>query len=167
MKNYSDQAFREIAIADLTHFTLVLPTDVVETYRNPNAADIPVLERVYSQYGFVFMDGQDIGTVQGLRFAAMASKMAPLKMGSPLTQDIALTFEMVCPRDLPEAIAHHALFLYSFESDPTLHYGMFRNMVPSFVRIYPFESVGQLPQQVKCFTNEALQFHLQRQSDKP
>lgn len=167
MKNHSDESFREIIIADLTYFTLVLPTTIVGAYSPQHGSERLISKRVYSNYGFVFMDGQDIGTVQGLRIEVVASEDSPIKTSSPLNQTISLTFEMVCLRHLPEAIANQALFLYSFEHDPSLHCGLFQNMVPRFARLYPWEAIEQLPQQVKHFAYEAQQFHLQRPSDMP
>ncbi|MEB3209782.1 MAG: hypothetical protein VKL39_00440 [Leptolyngbyaceae bacterium] len=152
MNTDNNKPFREIVVADLTHFVLVLPTDTVARPHSQNHLGIPIPKRVYGHQGLAFIGHDNIGTVQGIRLQSVMPEGSPFKVSPRLSQGIPLSFEMSCQCKLPQAIAHQALFLYSFEHDPTLHYGVFKNVIPQCVRIYPFTSMRKIYQQVRQFS---------------
>ena len=157
-----EQAFREIVMADLAAVILIVPTDTVIPPRPQTPLGIPMPKRIYSEQGWAFQRNQLIGTIEGLKLNSPGPEDSPFQISKRLTLGVPLSFELSSEQRLPAAIAAKARFLYQFESAPSQHYGLFQDLVPQFVRIYPFKSAQQFSAQITQFLAAEQAFWQQR-----
>ncbi|MEM9218159.1 MAG: hypothetical protein AAGD25_27940 [Cyanobacteria bacterium P01_F01_bin.150] len=160
----SEHFLKEIAIANLGPLLIVVPTDTI--YLSPSKSNLkfPVPRRIYNATGWA-IDGHTnslMGTINGLQLTSPFPKDSPLQIGQCLTQNVPLSFELKSTMPFSKAIASLALFQYQFQETQTFYYGMFHNLRPSFVRIYPRQSTQEFPEQVARFLHEELHAQLQQ-----
>ena len=153
----SDSSWQEIVIANLGPVCILVPTRTVYGLHSSSILGIPIPQRVYSETGWMFDPHTHCitGTIQGLRLTSPFPDGSPFKVAKRLAQDVPLSFELSSSQPFSAAIASLALFQYQFQENLALHYGIFRNLRPSFVRIYPFKAKDQFPMQVaRCIHEE-------------
>lgn len=156
-----DLSAAEVAICDLGLFQILVPTEKQWSFRQRKGLGwlLPKRKRVYRDCGWVFYDDQVIGGLSGLRLhplvdhsptadSSMVDSSEQLALGQPLS------FEVSSQLPIPQAIANQALLLYQFNPSPELHHALFRNLVPQFVRIYPFRSSASLERLTRKFLRE-------------
>ncbi|MCG8362079.1 MAG: hypothetical protein MJA27_01950 [Pseudanabaenales cyanobacterium] len=158
-----DTSLREIAIADLAQFQIMIPTDTVKLRTPQNLLGFSTSNRIYSDRGWVYRKRRIIGQVQGLRIKSIVSDPSPFKISPRLSNGIPTSFEISAQQPLPAAIAAKALFLYQYEQEPGFHYALFQDIKPRFVRIYPFQSPLALVGLVEQFLIDEENFIRQRQ----
>lgn len=154
-RELSTQQFDELAIADLTDFQIAVPTTAKDINRPFFSAQLPVPQREYAPYGWLILGRRVAGQIDQLRIGALesyplesystegrktAEKVAeaifkPIKR---LTASIPLSFQLESPCPLPCVLAARGSFAYQFPGEPFPHRAIFRQIVPRFVRIYPF-----------------------------
>ena len=159
-----DAYYREIAIADLDSFQIMIPTDTVKSRKPKNPLGFSTPRRIYSDNGWVHLQGQIVGQVQGLRLKSIVGDDSPFKISPRLSIGIPASFEICSQQALPVAIAAKALFLYQFEQKPGFHYALFQDVRPRFVRIYPSQSSSALVGLIEQFLIDEGDFIHQRQS---
>jgi hypothetical protein len=149
----------EIAICDLGLFQILIPTEKQwfqqrQAQSRKNRWSLPKRRRVYRDRGWFFSQGQIMGNLTGLQFDPLVPpnssqpKVKSLEVGHPIS------FEMSSQYVIPEAIAQRAAFRYQFNPDPTLHYALFQNLIPQFIRIYPLRSTASLNKLAQKFLLE-------------
>jgi hypothetical protein len=156
MHPLSERCFREILFADLTHATLVIPTDVVAAPRHSNPLGLNLPRRIYGEQGYLFQGERQVGIVQGLQLQPIFPADSPFTVSKRLSIGTPLSFELSSKQAIPAELAAQALFFYRFKDESRCHYGVFQDIAPRFVRIYPRKSSQELPLQRR-------QFHLDTQ----
>ena len=159
-----DAFLREIAIADLVQFQIMIPTDTIRLRKPHNPLGLSIPERIYADRGWVYQSRRMIGQVQGLQLQSIVNNSSPFKISPRLSAGIPVSLEISAHQPLPDKIAAKALFLYQFEQDPGFHYALFQNIKPRFVRIYPFQSSASLGEMAEQFLTDEINFIQQRQS---
>ena len=158
----SARSFNEIAIANLGPLFILVPTGTVHNPCNSSILGVPIPRRVYSESGWAFDPANQhiSGCIKGLRLTSPFPDDSPFTIGKRLAQGVPLSFEFSSLLPFSEAIAALALFQYQFQDDLVLHYGLFQDLKPQFVRIYPFQTKEQFPVQVARCIHEELQVKL-------
>ena len=154
-----DALASEIAICDLGLFQILIPTEKhwfrhESTHARKNRWSLPKRRRVYRDRGWAFSQNQIIGNMAGLQLDPLISPKSSLPKYQKLEVGQPLSFELSSQRPIPEAIAQRALFRYQFNPDPTLHYALFQNLIPQFIRIYPLRSTASLTKLARKFLQE-------------
>lgn len=151
-----DAIAAEIVICDLGLFQILVPTEKQWSakYRKGSSRwSLPIRRRIYRDRGWIFYHDQIIGGLSGLRLNPLAPASASIP-SKPITMGQPISFEMSSQAPIPEDIAQRALFLYQFNSQLGLHYALLQNLIPQFVRIYPFRSSASLVKLTRKFLQE-------------
>lgn len=154
----SEIFFREIVIADLADFQILVPTDIIKISKKNNPLNLPKKQRIYSKQGWVHLNDQIIGQVQGLRIQSIANHNFPFKINPRISSGIPVSFEISTSQPLPQEISGKALFRYQFEELPGFYYAMFQNIKPRFVRIYTLQLKSTLLEQIQQFFSDKEDF---------
>ena len=155
----SDGLAAEIAICDLGLFQILIPTEKhwlrhESTHSRKNRWSLPKRTRIYRDRGWAFYQHQIMGHLTGLQFDPLVPPQSSLPTHRNLEVGQPISFEMSSQMMIPEAIAQRALFQYQFNPDPTLHYALFQNIIPQFIRIYPLRSTASLRKLAHKFLQE-------------
>jgi hypothetical protein len=159
------ESLREVAIADLGPCIIIVPTATVLVPRQESFSGLAPASRVYSSRGWAFMQGQPIATLEGLRLSPMHPEGAPLPQSPLLIEGVLISFELCSRHPFPAEMVQRARLLYRFEGEAKRHYGLFQNIPPRFVRLYPFRSKGHFLPQIQHFLQVEHRFAHQQSSD--
>ena len=136
----------EVAIANFESFLIVIPTQKI-LLRRQVMPGLPNFKRMYSDSGWFFGTDADqvTGMVRNLQLTSLFPEQSPFKVSKRLSPGLPVSFELISYKILPRAIAGLALFQYQLQNEVVQFPSVFRQLKPNFVRIYPFQSVHDLP----------------------
>lgn len=131
-----NQQFDRVAIADLTHFQIAIPTTTKLVKKRIFSNLVFVLERVYSSQGWLIYEQQLIAYIEGLAIGAIFSEQQLFKPIKRLAPTIPISFNTKATSPLPSQVSSQAAFSCQFTDEVYPMQAIFQNVVPRFVRIY-------------------------------
>ena len=138
----------EIAIADLNHFQIAVPT-VSKIVESPILSTwIPVPKRFYQAQGWFICKRQIMACFSGLTISKVFSKNSPFQPIQRLAASVPISFEVKSNQRLPAEVLSQATFVCQLPNTDFSHHVIFHRQTPRFVRIYPFVSGSSLLESV-------------------
>lgn len=131
-------AVTEIVAADLDDFQIVIPTAFKS--RSSWQKLLPSAQRQYGQEGWIIHQGKVIGSLNHLEIGDLTTEGNLFKPIKRLAPAVPVSFEIRSRRLLPYRVSMDAKFCYQFRDEPWVHYAVFRNVLPKFVRMYSVQS---------------------------
>lgn len=145
----SNTLCNEIAIADLKHFQIVVPTTAKLINRAVLSAQIPVPERYYQKQGWLIYNQQLTAHLEALTIDSIFPKDSPFKPIHRLSSGVPISFQVRSSCPLTPQIAAQAAFTTQLPETDHPYYAVFRQVKPRFVKIYPFRATMRLLQDVE------------------
>ncbi|MGF1538085.1 MAG: hypothetical protein ACFB4J_16595 [Elainellaceae cyanobacterium] len=151
--------FDEIAIANFGNFQIVVPTTAQNGInigpRGQQALNAATLVRRYSSGGWLICDRRVTARCQGLTLGELSTP-SPFKPIRRIAPSIPLSFEALSEFPLAARAASQAIFCCQLSNSEFLT--IFRQIVPRFVKVYPFEGRDAILEQTKQFLIEEAWF---------
>ncbi|MEO1210605.1 MAG: hypothetical protein AAFX78_13795 [Cyanobacteria bacterium J06638_20] len=135
----TDTHFNEVAIANLGEFQVAVLTRKQPTSLS-SLLELKIRpQRQYQGQGWLIWNDQTIACLSGFEIGSLDTEDAAFRLPKRLAPSVPISFEAQSRYPLPITILDGALMACELPNTPTPFRTLFRNIVPRFVRIYPFD----------------------------
>ncbi|NER78567.1 MAG: hypothetical protein F6K42_03120 [Leptolyngbya sp. SIO1D8] len=135
----SNLLFDELAIADTKHFQIAVPSTQKVVERKLSSNLIPISKRIYQTQGWLIYNHEVIAQLNGFQIGEAASENSVFKPIRRLAPSIPIAFEARSAQPLPTQVSTQATFACSIPGISLPYNTVFRQSIPRFVRVYPFQ----------------------------
>ncbi|MEM8805484.1 MAG: hypothetical protein AAGF01_05610 [Cyanobacteria bacterium P01_G01_bin.38] len=141
--------FNEVAIADLNQFQIAVLTRTQLINRCILSVSVPVPKRFYHTQGWLIYKQQIIAQFDALKVGSIFSEGSPFKPIHRLAQATPISFEVRSHQPLPPQMSAQSAFACQLPETDFPNYTVFREIIPRFVKLYPFETGSSLLEKVE------------------
>lgn len=154
--------FDEIAIANFDDFQLVVSTTAQRGKKEASSDSRQALNviapvRRYSAYAWLICDCHVAAHCQGLTLGELSAP-SPFKPIQRIAPSLPLSFEVLSAFPLTAQALARATFSCQLPSADALYLTVFSQVIPRFVKVYPFEGSDAILGRIEQFLAEEVQF---------
>ena len=145
---HAKQGFDEVAIAKFSNFQIAIPSKTQTIPRKIFSTWVPLPKRIYHSRGGIIWNKK-------LSFTLSEFKIQNLFEQSPLFPELKrlaigmpISFEVKSSMPLPTDLRKQATFTCQVPGEKSTYYSIFRDLIPKFVKISPYQSIVHLTDQI-------------------
>ncbi len=148
MVSFSDQEpeslFDEVAIADLNQFQIAVLTTSRQAQRWIFSAAVTVPQRRYQPQGWLIYDQKIVAHFDSLEIGLIFPKDSPFSVSPRIAPAVPISFEVRSAQRLPLAVCDRAALVCELPKADFPYHSVFRQMLPRFVKVYPYQASDSL-----------------------
>lgn len=144
----TEHTFNEVAIAKFKGFQIAIPSRTEVIPRKIFSTWVPLPKRIYHTKGGIIWDRQLSFSLAELKIQNLFTRSSLFPELKRLAVGIPISFEIRSDQPLPKSIGKQAMLTCCMSEEDNLYYSVFRDVIPEFVKIFPFQSIMHLTDQI-------------------